>query len=232
MTRRSRGRELPKVLTSDEREALLGTFNRRYQGSFRNLIAVRLMLDCGLRSAEATALRVQHVNLASCRITVRDGKGGKDRIVYMSGDLRDLLADWLESDLRPDSELVICTRDGDEVDTRQLREMVKRQACKAGIAECERVSCHTLRHSFATQMYRETHDLVAVQQALGHSDISTTQIYAHLANNEVETGMRQLWGQDAAQEDVHDDADELVDGLLEVLPPAVREALKRRLEGK
>lgn len=192
---------MPKVLTSDEREALLATFNTRYQGSYRNLIAVRLMLDCGLRSAEATALRVQHVNLQSCRITVRDGKGGKDRIVYMSAELRDLVADWLESDLRPQSELVICTRDGDEVDTRQLREMVKRQACKAQIAECERVSCHTLRHSFATEMYRETRDLVAVQKALGHSDISTTQIYAHLAANEVETGMRKLWGQEQPETD-------------------------------
>jgi integrase/recombinase XerD len=229
MTRRSRGQELPKVLSTDEREKLLATFNRRYQGSYRNLIAVRLMLDCGLRSAEAVAVRVEHINLASCRIMVRAGKGGKDRVVYMSGELRDLIADWLESDLRPESDLVVCTREGGELDTRQLREMVKRQACKAGIAECERVSPHTLRHSFATQLYRETHDLVAVQEALGHSDISTTRIYAHLANDEVETGMRQLWGQsDEAQ--AQDDAEEIVEGLIDVLPPEVIAALRRRLE--
>lgn len=221
------------MLTIDEREKLLGTFNRRYQGSFRNLVAVRLMLDCGLRSAECVAVRPEHINLASCRLTVREGKGAKDRVVYMSSELRDLIADWLESDLRPESEWLVCTRDGGQVDTRQLREMVKRQACKAGIAECERVSPHTLRHSFATQLYRETHDLRAVQEALGHADISTTQIYAHLANDEVEQGMRGLWGQeDEAAEDVQDDADELADELLDVLPPAVREALKRRLEGE
>jgi site-specific recombinase XerD len=226
---------MPKVLTMDEREAYLATFNRRYLGSFRNLVASRLMLDCGLRSAEVVGLRVEHLNLASCRITIREGKGAKDRVVYMSGEMRDLLADWLER--KPEGEYVACTTHGanagGQMHVSYLRQMVKRQACKAEIAECERVSPHTLRHSFATQMYRETQDLRAVQEALGHADISTTQIYAHLANDEVETGMRGLWGQeDEADEDVQDDAAEVVDGLMDVLPPAVLEELKRRLEGE
>jgi integrase/recombinase XerD len=236
MTRSSgRGRELPKVLTMDEREAFLATFNRRYDGSMRNLVAARLMLDCGLRSAEVVALRVEHLNMASCRITIREGKGAKDRVVYMAGELRDLIADWIER--KPAGDHVVCTTSGEgaggPMHVSYLRQMVKRQACKAAIAECERVSPHTLRHSFATQLYRETHDLRAVQEALGHADISTTQIYAHLANDEVETGMRGLWGQaDESDQGEQDEAGEIVDGLMDVLPPAVLEELRRRLEGE
>jgi len=225
----SRQKELPKVLSSDERAAFLGTFNRRYQGSFRNLVAARLMLDCGLRAGEVVALRPEHVSLESRRLMVREGKGAKDRVLYMSAELRDLIADWLER--RPGGPWLVGTRDGGQLDTRYLRTMVKRQACKAGIAECERISPHTLRHSFATQLYRETKDLIAVKEALGHEDIGTTQIYAHLANGEVEAGMRGLWGQDDRDEAARQaEIDELAEGILEVLPADVRAALRRRLE--
>ena len=228
MTSRGRRRELPKVLEQDERKRFLATFNKRYQGSFRNLVAVRLMLDCGLRVSECVSVRPEHINMASCKLVVRDGKGGVDRNVWMTDGLRDLVADWLESDLRPESEWLICTRDGGQVDPRQLRDMVKRQAQKADVAEWERVSPHTLRHTFATDMYRQTKDLVAVQHALGHASIQTTQIYAHLANGEVEEAMRNLRDSDEAQ--AQDDAEEIVEGLIDVLPPEVIAALRRRLE--
>jgi len=79
--------------------------------------------------------------------------------------------------------------------------MVKREACKAGIPECERVSPHTLRHSFATDLLRETNNLRVVQDALGHEDISTTTIYTHLVNGEVEEAMKGLRGQQEPEPD-------------------------------
>ena len=203
------------MLEQDERQRFLETFNKRYQGSFRNLVAVRLMLDCGLRVSECVAVRPEHINMASCKLVVRDGKGGVDRHVWMTDGLRDLIAEWLESDLRPESEWLICTRDGGQVDPRQLRETVKRQAKKADVAEWERVSPHTLRHTFATDMYRETKDLVAVQNALGHASIQTTQIYAHLANGEVEEAMRNL-RQD--EEEDPEERDEVLEGILDAMP--------------
>lgn len=216
------------MLEQDEQARFLETFNKRYRGSFRNLVAVRLMLDCGLRVSECVAVKPEHVNMASCRLEVRNGKGGVDRTLWMTNDLRDLIAEWLESDLRPDSDWIVCTRDGGQVDPRQLREMVKRQAGKADVQEWERVSPHTLRHTFATDLYRETQDLVVVQEALGHADISTTRIYAHLANDEVETAMRNLRQGDRDEEQQRRaDAEDVARGVLDSLPEDVLDALER-----
>ncbi len=98
----------------------------------------RLMLDAGLRAGEVVAIRPEHLDMTTCKLTVREGKGAKDRTVWISGDLRDLIGEWLER--RPESDWLFCTRDGGQVGTRYLREMVKRQAKKAQVQEWERVS--------------------------------------------------------------------------------------------
>jgi len=92
----TRPRRLPKVLTPDEQKALLAKFDRRYPSALRNLVAVRLMLECGLRCGEVVAIRPEHVDLNTCRLLVREGKGAKDRVVWFSDDLRDLIVRWLE----------------------------------------------------------------------------------------------------------------------------------------
>ena len=73
-------------------------------------------------------------------------------------------------------------RDGSRLNTRYVRATVKRMARRAGIAEAERVSPHTLRHTFATDLYSETTNLRLVQKALGHADVSTTMIYTYLVD--------------------------------------------------
>ena len=78
--------------------------------------------------------------------------------------------------------------------TRYVREMVKRVARKAGVSEVERVSPHALRHTFARNLYAETGNLLMVQKALGHSYVSTTQIYCHLVDGELEAAMRERPG--------------------------------------
>ena len=106
----TRPRRLPKVLSATEQEALLAKFDRRYPSALRNLLAVRLMLECGLRCGEVVAIRPEHVDLDSCRPLVRDGKGAKVRVVWfsVSDDLRDLIVRWLGR--RPASERLLCTR--------------------------------------------------------------------------------------------------------------------------
>jgi integrase/recombinase XerD len=184
----ARARHLPKVLTPGEQRALLAKFDRRYPSAFRNLVAVRLMLECGLRCGEVIAIRPEHLDLDTCRLIVREGKGGKDRIVWFADDLRDLIARWLRR--RPDSEWLLCTRHGTQVNTRYLRELVKRKALDAGIPEAERVTPHTLRHTFATDLLRETKNIRLTQKALGHANLATTMIYTHVADEELEKAMR------------------------------------------
>lgn len=184
----ARSRRLPKVLSADEQRAFLAKFDRRYPSALRNLVAVRLMLECGLRCGEVVAVRPEHVDLNTCRLLVREGKGGKDRVVWFSDDLRDLIVRWLERQRA--SEWLLCTRHHTQVNTRYLRELVKRKATAAGLSEADRVTPHTLRHTFATDLLRETKNIRLTQKALGHASLATTMIYTHVADEELEKALR------------------------------------------
>lgn len=184
------GTKLPKVLSSDEQERLLEQFNTRYPSSYRNLCMIRVMLDAGLRAGEVVAIRPEHLHMTSCKLVVREGKGAKDRTLWISSDLRDLIGEWLNR--RPESDWLFPTKDGGKVATRYLRAMVKRYAEKADILELDRVSPHTLRHTFATDLFRETKNIRLVQKALGHADLSTTMIYTHIVDEEMEAAMKGL----------------------------------------
>ena len=127
--------------------------------------------------------------MTTCKLMVREGKGAKDRVLWIGDDLRDLVGAWLER--RPESVWLFPTRQGTQVQTRYVRQMVKRVARKAGVSEVERVSPHALRHTFATRLYSETNNILLVQKALGHAYVSTTQIYCHLVDGELEAAMRE-----------------------------------------
>lgn len=207
----ARPKKLPKVLTQAEQDALLAQLNPRYQSPHRNRVMLRLMLATGLRAGEVVALRPEHVDLGTCRLVVREGKGAKDRVLWFPDEIRGELEVWLKR--RPDSEYLFPTRDGGQLATRYLRELVSRLAERAKIAEAEKVSPHTLRHTFACDLYRETRDLRLVQAALGHESIQTTEIYVHLVNGEVEEALKRLR--------VRDEPDEPGDDM---------EALRRQVE--
>ena len=181
-------RRLPKVLNEDERHAFLAQLNTRYPTPHRNLCMLRLMLEIGLRAGEVVALRPEHLDMKTCRLIVREGKGAKDRTLWISDDLRDLIGKWLQR--RPESDWLFPTNKGARVQTRYLRALVKRLARKAGIAEAEKVSPHTLRHTFATDLLRDTKNVRLVQKALGHASIATTQIYTHIVDEELEEALR------------------------------------------
>src|SRR5687768_9190042 len=161
-----RARKLPRVLTDDERAALLAQCNKRYASPHRNLCMLRVMLEAGLRANEVLALQPAHLNMTSCKLMVHQGKGAKERTLWIKDDLRDLIGEWLGR--RPASKWLFPARNGERLDTRYLRTMVKRYAQKAGIIEWEKLAPHTLRHTFATDLYRETKNIRLVQKALGH----------------------------------------------------------------
>jgi len=184
----ARPKRLPKVLTPEEQRALVAQPNPRYLSGLRNRCLLRVMLEAGLRAGEVVALRPDHLDMRTCRLLVREGKGAKDRVLWVTDDLRDLIGVWLAR--RPASDWLFPTRDGGQINTRYLRTMVKQYAVKAGVSEADRVTPHVLRHTFATDLLRETKNIRLVQKALGHSDVSTTMIYTHVFDEELEEALR------------------------------------------
>ena len=191
--------KLPKILTEEETDRLLAQPNQRYFGPHRDYLYLRLMLKAGLRASEATALQPEHLNLMSGRLSVREGKGAKDRTLWVGEELLEELREWIDrrngevdEEEASSPEFLLPTRKGTEVATSHLRRSVKRYARKADIEEVGRVSPHTLRHTFATRLYRETSNIRMVQKALGHSDLSTTMIYTHVVDEELEGAMKGL----------------------------------------
>ncbi len=184
-----KGRKLPRVLTEDERRELLKKPNPRYPTELRNLAITQLVLDAGLKVSEVTVLKWNDVDLLSGKLLVRQGKGAKDRTLWLGGVDLDLLRKWRERQIekvgRP-VEHVFTTLKGEHLQNRYVQAMIERYAGKAVI----KASPHTLRHTFATDLYRETKNIRLVQKALGHSDLSTTMIYTHIVDEELEEAMR------------------------------------------
>jgi integrase/recombinase XerD len=149
---------------------------------------LRLMVDAGLRVGEVLALQMRDLDWTAGKLMIRQGKGAKDRVVWINEDLLVLLRQWRER--RPTGDVLFTTLKGDELDSRYVREMVKRLARKAGIEKD--VHPHLLRHTMATDLLRATKNLRLVQKALGHSNITTTTIYAHIVDGELEEAMKGL----------------------------------------
>jgi integrase/recombinase XerD len=186
--------QLPKVLTEPETTSLLEQPNRRYYGPHRDYLFMRIMLKAGLRASEAVSLQPENIDLMSGKLMVREGKGAKDRTLWLGKDLLEELRSWMDrrQAAAGASDWLLPTRKGTKVATSHLRRSVKRYARDAEIEEVDRVSPHTLRHTFATRLYRSAGKIRMVQKALGHSDLSTTMIYTHVVDEELETALKGL----------------------------------------
>ncbi|MHB8276455.1 MAG: tyrosine-type recombinase/integrase [Candidatus Humimicrobiaceae bacterium] len=181
-----RRKKLPEILNNFEASKLLSIPNPRYPTGLRNLAMITVMLNVGLRVSEVSNLKPGHINLTENKLRVVNGKGGIDRdLTIPNGYTTELLKKW--KDRRPKGDYFFCTLRGRQVSTRYIGLAVKRYILKAGINK--NVSPHTLRHSFATEFYRQTKDLETLRMILGHSNILTTQIYITLANEEVKAAM-------------------------------------------
>jgi len=186
--------KIPEVLNETELEDLLSQPNRKCRTGLRNYVMMQIMANIGLRASELLALEVRDIDWMSGKLKVRQGKGKKDRILWLSVEDLELLEDWRE--VKPESKHLFCTLKGKPVQDRYLREMVKRLAEKAEIDKD--VHPHTLRHTFATDLYRETKNLRIVQKALGHATIAATQIYTHIVDAELEDALKSFRKKGAA----------------------------------
>jgi len=176
-------KRLPLYLTGEEVEALLGSPVGEGPTGLRDALILELLYDCGLRVSELAALRPEDIDLESWLIRV-SGKGGKERFVPFGEEAFAVLAAYLKGDgpRRPGpagSAYLLPGRMSGHLTRQSIWKIIKRHLRLCGITK--NVSPHTLRHSFATHLLNNGADLRAVQMMLGHSDISTTQIYTHLS---------------------------------------------------
>ena len=177
------GRPLPRSLTEAEVEALLQAPDTGTVLGLRDRAMLEVLYATGLRVSELVGLRLEQLNLRQGVVRIT-GKGNKERLVPLGEEAMDWLQRYLRdarAELykgRPDTTLFPSSRGRPQ--TRQtFWYAIKRYAIKAGIAKP--LSPHVLRHAFATHLLNHGADLRVVQMLLGHSDISTTQIYTHIA---------------------------------------------------
>ena len=187
--------ELPKVkrkqvsfLTSEETERIIAAVETKDSIGIRDRAIIELLFSSGLRVSELCNLNRDHLNLSRGEFMVR-GKGQKDRPVFVSPEATEWLATYLRA--RTDSAKPLFVRysgaaapeaDGESLrlTPRSVQRMVATYAKLAGITK--KVSPHTLRHSFATDLLMNGADIRSVQSLLGHSNIATTQVYTHVTD--------------------------------------------------
>jgi len=174
-------RPLPRYLKDEEVTRL---FSRIKKGRDRAIFM--LMLRCGLRVEEVAHLRLQDLDWAQRRILVCQGKGNKDRVVYISHDAERALRGYLESRSSSQVKEIFLVNKGTcrgmPISVRGIQKRMEYYARKTGLE----ISCHHLRHTMATQLLNADADLVTIQDLLGHTRIKTTQRYARISNVKVQ----------------------------------------------
>lgn len=184
----SLGRPLPKSVTEASVEKLLAAPPETTLG-VRDRAMLETMYASGLRVSELVALALNELDLTTGLVRVT-GKGGKERIVPLGDEATSRLGDYLKG-ARPSllgeqkSGAVFLTRRGQPMTRQAFWQLIKRYSAAAGIDSS--LSPHSLRHAFATHLLNHGADLRSVQMLLGHADLSTTQIYTHVAKARLQT---------------------------------------------
>ncbi|MEX1315131.1 MAG: site-specific tyrosine recombinase XerD [Desulfotignum sp.] len=179
------GRSLPDIITVPEVAALLDAIDTTHPRELRNAAMLEIMYGAGLRVSELIHLHTQDVNLDANIVRVT-GKGDKERMVPIGTKAASVTLQWKDLG-RPrmlkqiTSPYLFTARAGKPMSRQGFWKIIKKYAVSAGISR--NVTPHTLRHSFATHLLEGGADLRSVQIMLGHTDISTTQIYTHISRD-------------------------------------------------
>ncbi|MBA53658.1 MAG: site-specific tyrosine recombinase XerD [Pseudomonadales bacterium] len=182
------GKPLPKTLSESDVEALLAAPECEEPIGLRDKAMLELLYACGLRVSELVSLTTYDINLRQGVIRLM-GKGSKERLVPMGEEAIRWLITYLKEArsllLRnPESDVLFPSSRGDQMTRQTFWHRIKHYVTIAGIQAS--VSPHTLRHAFATHLLNHGADLRVVQLLLGHSDLSTTQIYTHVAKHRLQ----------------------------------------------
>jgi site-specific recombinase XerD len=171
---------LPRALREDQVDAFFEVIKTK-----RDWAMFRLMLRCGLRVEEVAHLSLGDIDLKQKRIMVIDGKGGKDRVVYISDDAADGLIQYLKLRSHRRVKKVFLVEKGDykgqPISVRGIQKRMEYYAKKTGL----KISCHHLRHTMATQLLNADAQVESIQDLLGHNWITTTERYCNVSNVKV-----------------------------------------------
>ena len=173
------------TLTTNEIKALFSVISGSTLNDLRNKAIFYMLFSTGLRVSELTALD-RYIDTSKGEISIR-GKGSKVRTVFISDNANKYLKEYLNKrDDVSEAMFVSKNKKGKEnrLTTRSIERIVKKTAISAGISK--KVTPHTLRHAFATDLLQNGADIRSVQELLGHSNISTTQIYTHITNKRLQ----------------------------------------------
>ena len=177
------GRSLPKSLSEDEVDSLLNAPNTDEPLGHRDRAMLELLYATGLRVSELISLKQSQINFNQGVLRII-GKGDRERLIPLGEEAQRWLKDFIDGPrmeilLERQTDYLFPTRRGDCMTRQAFWHIIKRYAEKADIRQ--KISPHSLRHAFATHLLNRGADLRVVQMLLGHSDLSTTQIYTHVA---------------------------------------------------
>ncbi len=172
---------LPRYLEESECEALLQACDGPFE--LRDYCMLMILLSCGLRVSELVSLNVTDISEDHLRVF---GKGNKERVVFFAEGCREAIDDYLsvrdpDKIIPEDKYALFISRDHRRISVRGVQKMLDKKLKMAGL-DASRYSPHKLRHTAATMMLKNGVDTRALQEVLGHSNLSTTQIYTHLDN--------------------------------------------------
>lgn len=189
-----------EFLEVDELDRLLKAPDRTAAGliALRDKAILELLFSTGLRVSELSNLQIENVNLKREEFTIR-GKGGKTRLVFLSSTAKDAIKSYFDK-RRDASPFIFVSHDRAKhrreetgpLTPRSIQRMVERYATAVGITK--HITPHTLRHTFATDLLLSGADIRSVQSMLGHSSITTTQIYTHITNNQMKDVYKKFHG--------------------------------------
>lgn len=207
-----------RALNEIEAKRLLEQPNRKCPTGYRNYVMMRLMLNAGLRVSECCNLQKNEVDFTMGRVFINQSKGAKDRNVWINGETVDDILKWIDWRDRLIEEgkfddpmevqkkgneekgvknriknWIFITHNGTKTSKRYVWGAVMRYGKKANIemeTDTHNVTPHMLRHTFATEMLRKTNNLSKVQKALGHKNVSTTQEYIYVTDEDLEKDMK------------------------------------------
>lgn len=183
-------KRMPKYLTLDDSKKLLDVASDEdNRNNERDFAITTLFLNCGMRLSELVSINIRDIKFDDCKMTVI-GKGNKERTIYLNQACMRAISSYLE--VRPREGIDYKSKDAlflserrERISNRTVQYIVKKELKKAGL-DTNKYSVHKLRHTAATLMYQYGNvDIRALQELLGHANISTTQIYTHVENEQV-----------------------------------------------
>lgn len=184
-----RTRRLPKYLSLQNAKKIQYIFNISNSKYYlRNNTIISLFLSTGLRISELANIKLKNINFNNKTINIIQ-KGNKERIVYLNNNIVEKLKEYISTRKRIDLEdNLFLNNKNTKLSNRSIENICKNAFKLAGLEEYN-YTVHTLRHTFATYIYKQNKDILLVKEMLGHQSVTTTYIYTHLENDELRKAM-------------------------------------------